>query len=106
MKKGKLSIQEHREIGTDLKIINERLLSILVIFANKVGRTKEPYLSLAKAEKFILVGRSQAEELLYRDHQSEDGGLMKAYFGQTTPELHSGELKGENVKQFEQPEKK
>lgn len=104
MKKEKLSPQEYVETGYELKTINEKLLALLAFFDRRIGRTKEPYLTVVKAHKLMMTARSEMEEMFYHEHHSLALSLLRSHFGPTTLRPYLEEAKAENIKKFERTE--
>jgi len=66
VKKG-FTIEDHHEAASLLKQASENLFRLSVKFAETYGKTKEPYLSIRKAEKALLIVKNNTDDLFYKE---------------------------------------
>lgn len=79
-----ISMEEHREIGEDLKQIRARLIKYSSRFCETCGATSKAYKRLDKTIQWLDKARSDAEDVMYRDHRCGHTEL-DIYYGEGNP---------------------
>ena len=93
MKRGKLTMQEHREYGTKFKQLNKYFITQICKVSNTYGHSKKISKIIAKCERCFMELRSEMENQCYRDYPQDANTHI--YYGDIDEQAESTTRKDE-----------
>ncbi len=90
-----LSLERHREVGMELLMMYNRIVSLTIEFGSaypRVGSLNKPEEHLLQAANCILKTRDRAEENLYKDFREETAKDSKLHYYYPGPDITQEDL--------------
>jgi hypothetical protein len=78
----KLSLEEYKEIGTEMKFLGNRLTALYVRVANGIGVTKNESKQLDNIVNAFNKCKSDLEELMFSQYNEKDGCDTHVFYGE------------------------
>jgi hypothetical protein len=77
----KLSLEEYKEIGTEMKFLRERLSQLDIKVSNGIGKSKKEGAALRNITNQIDQCRSALECLMYAQYSAQEGCNIDVFYG-------------------------
>lgn len=78
----KLSLEEYKEIGTEMKFLGDRLTHLSVRIANGIGVSKNESKQIQTIARAFSKCKSDLEDLMFTQYSLEEGGTTKVFYGE------------------------
>jgi hypothetical protein len=78
----KLSLEEYKELGIEMKFLGDRLVTLSVRIANDIGVSKKESKQIQEIERAFSKCKSNMEDLMFSQYSTEEGGTPKVFYGE------------------------
>ncbi len=80
MKKHGFTIEQHREVGRELRRMQQSLVCLAVALSRAYGKTKPIFHQTRQVEKGLAALRSKLDNVVCREHPTDDS-VLRCYYG-------------------------